>query len=145
MAKNHWDETTVAVCKEMGRQWRQRWHGEIPQKYGGGNQAKGYPVRSLLGKLKEEGIEGASQSRAVQDQFLGEAFTRDALVGRRVIAEKLNDQEKLAIEAHFFVVGLPVKLKAHTLGWKVSTYWWRLNRAMQKLSLGLRSVQEVSH
>jgi len=38
---------------------------------------------------------------------------------------------------------VPVKVKADLLGWRVSTYWWRLNRAMTKLALNLRSLDKI--
>lgn len=135
MAKNHWDTYATAVAREMGYQWRVRYLG-MPDPSG-----HGYPSRSLSGKLLEEGVVGAGHAGS-HTQFFEEFYTNDALLGRRALTA-LNEQERTAIQVHFFGQGIQVKLKAHMLGWAVRTYWWRLNRAMEKFALALRSLHKT--
>jgi DNA-directed RNA polymerase specialized sigma24 family protein len=132
MARSHWDSYAVQVAREMGYQWRRRYLGE----YKGDRIPPGHASRSVLGKIQEEGFDGAGQTRAAQ--FFPEFYTGDALLGRRAL-QALNDVERTAITFHFYPRGVPVKLKAHTLGWPTRTYWWRLNRGMEKLGRALRS------
>lgn len=132
MAKNHWDTYATAVAREMGYQWRIRYLG-MPDPTG-----HGYPSRSVFGKLKDEGFIGASHS--THTQHYDEFYTGQALIGRRALQE-LDEHERTAIQVHFFGQGIRVKEKAHMLDWKVSTYWWRLNRAMDKFAWALRAIQ----
>jgi hypothetical protein len=134
MAKNHWDPYALHVAKEMGHQWRTRYLGTP-------DTPIGYSPRAVLGKLKDEGPCGAGQPTA-RDQHFPEFYTGAALLGRRAMT-KLNDQERTAIEWHFLPARIPVKAKAHFLGWKVATYWWRLNRAMTKLAAALSSLDKL--
>ena len=134
MAKNHWDTYATEVAREMGYQWRVRYLG-MPDPGG-----HGYAPRSLSGKLLEEGIVGAGHS--THNQHFDEYYTDAALLGRRAL-EDLDEQERTAVKVHFFGKGIQVKQKAHMLGWKVSTYWWRLNRAMEKFSRSLRSLDKI--
>jgi DNA-directed RNA polymerase specialized sigma24 family protein len=132
MARGHWDSYAVQVAREMGYQWRRRYLGDV----GGEIVPPGHATRSVLGKIREEGLEGAGQAFA--RQHFAEFYTGDALMGRRAM-DGLTDVERAAIIFHFFAKGVPVKLKAHALGWPVRTYWWRLNRAMHQFARILRS------
>jgi DNA-directed RNA polymerase specialized sigma24 family protein len=135
MARGHWDSYAVQVAREMGYQWRRRYLGDV----GGEIVPPGHATRSVLGKIREEGLEGAGQAFA--RQHFPEFYTGLALEGRRVL-HGLRDHDRVAITMHFYGQGLPVKQKAHALDWAVRTYWRRLDRGMDHFASGLRSDVE---
>jgi hypothetical protein len=143
MAKDRWDPYAKAAAKEMGHQWRRHLMGSVPATQHKPSEIMpiGFDSRSMLGKLMEE-WEGAAQSTV--NQYFPEFYTGDALLCRRAMT-RLEEQERTAIEVHFFIPAriVPVKVKAHLIAWKVSTYYWRLDRGMDKLSRALRSLDKT--
>lgn len=141
MPKNHWDTTARNAAREMGYQFRRNYLGllppsaERPAEYA----PPGYAPRDILGKIREEGLVGASQG--YDRQIFREYFTGEALRCRRAM-QALEEKERVAVFVHFAIAGEPVKVKAHALNWKLATYYWRLNRGMTKLAKALQSLEQ---
>jgi hypothetical protein len=133
MARHSWDSYAVCAAREMGHQFRTRYVGQP--------DPLGYEARSLAGKLIEEGLVGSSQSLKTPRQFAAEYFTGAGLKARRAM-RGLNDVERTVLEWHFLPRGVPVPQRARAIGWRPSTYYRHLNRAMHRFALALETLPE---
>jgi hypothetical protein len=99
----------------------------------------GWPSRSVIGKLREEGMLGASFSRFTQ--HWPEVLNPVALKvnnGYKQLAEP--DREILFI--HYVVIGKG-KVKAHRLGLPKSTYYDRVDAAQRRLCAAMTGPDKI--
>jgi hypothetical protein len=101
-------------CITWGRRIRQIYLGK-----------DGWPSRSILGKLSEEGVLGASATRLVQSY--SEVLTGEALETACAI-KVLDEESREVLFVHYVVIGKG-KTKAYRLGISRDTYYERLHRA----------------
>ena len=111
------DYIHVRLC-DWGRQIRKVYLGH-----------EGWPSRSVLGKLKEEGILGAASVRFVQ--FEPEFLIGECLETNRAI-KGLTEIDREILFVHYVVIGKG-KLKAARLDMPRSTYYSHIDQAQRSL------------
>lgn len=94
---------------------------------------EGWPPRSVLGKLIEEGVTGAAALKFVQHH--PEVLTGESLNVNRGVC-KLPEDLRTVLFAHYMVRG-PVKHKAFTLGISRDAYYRQLDKAHERLATHL--------
>ncbi len=112
-------------CKHWG--WQMRIF------YLGGD---GWISRSILGKMMEEGLLGASASRLIQ--FFPECMDAEALKYNNAI-KTLGERDRETLVICYVVIG-KLKVKAHRLGIDESTLFQRRNTAQAHLSQAIHRV-----
>lgn len=106
-------------CEAWGQQMRAVYLGH-----------DGWPSRTALGKLIEEGVVGASASKMLR--FFPESLNADALRTNRVI-KTLSEDDRVTLFVHYVVIGKG-KVKAHRMGLPLRTYYDRLDQAHKRFS-----------
>lgn len=99
----------------------------------------GWPSRTMLGKLIDEGIVGASASKFTQ--FFPEHLSAEALAFNRVY-KTLGEDDQLALFVHYVVIGKG-KTKAHRMGIPVRTYYDRLDRAHKAFASAQHRLHKI--
>jgi len=127
-----------ADCTNWGHQMRAVYLGQ-----------DGWPSRTTLGKLIEEGVVGASAGKMMR--FFPESLNVEALRVNRVIKTMAED-DRITLFVHYVVVGKG-KVKAHRMGLPLRTYYDRLDQAHKRYSGashalhkndGIRAVREAA-
>lgn len=95
----------------------------------------GWPSRTMLGKIMEEGFTGAAAQNLVH--HYPEVLTGEALEVSRAIKRLPSEEMRTVIFAHYVLTRVPVKAKAAKLGIERSTYYDRLKSAHLSLSIRL--------
>jgi len=98
----------------------------------------GWPSKSILGRLQEEGLLGAASSRFVQhysECLMGEAVETGNAI------KKLSEEHREILFVHYVVIGKG-KVKAHWLDLPVRTYYNRLDKAQTVLAGVLASFSQ---
>lgn len=90
----------------------------------------GWPSRSVLGKLIEEGALGASSSRFIQNY--PEVLNPEALETNNAIRQ-LGESEREILFVHYVVIGKG-KVKAWRMNLAKNTYYDRIDAAHRKLT-----------
>lgn len=95
--------------------------------------ADGWPSRTILGRLREEGLLGAASTRLVDNY-------RECLVGETLetgnAIKRLDEEDREILFVHFVVIGKG-KVKAARLGISRTTYYAKLDRAERNLDRAL--------
>lgn len=107
-----------ARCNTWGRQIRWLYQGK-----------DGWPSRSTLGKMIEEGLVGASADKFTQ--HWPEVLNADALEINNAV-KRLAEPDREMLFVHYVVIGKG-KVKAARIGISRSTYYDRLDLAQQHL------------
>lgn len=91
----------------------------------------GWPPRSVLGKLIDEGVTGAAALKYVQhhpEVLTGEALTMNGLL------QRLPEELRTVIFAHY-VVKLPAARKARVMGLSRDAYYKQLDKGHERLAV----------
>lgn len=111
-------------CKEWGHAVRAIYVGK-----------DGWPSRSVLGKLREEGVLGASCDKLAQHY-------REVLTGERLdtgnAIKRLGEEDRAILFVHYVVIGKG-KVKAARLGVSRKTYYDYVNKAQGHLAVIIAS------
>jgi len=94
----------------------------------------GWPARTMLGRIMDEGFTGAAATNFVQHH--PEVMTGEALEVSCAIKRIPSEELRTVLFAHY-VIRKPVKAKAAKLGMERSTYYAKLDKAHSRLSLEL--------
>ena len=100
----------------------------------------GWPSRSALGKLIEEGVTGAGSTRFIQ--HYPEVMMGEPLQTHNII-KTLPVDDKEMFFLHYVVKGM-AKVKAAKMGLSKSRYYERLDRAHTKFSIHLSATGQNS-
>lgn len=95
----------------------------------------GWPSRSVIGKLRDEGVLGASCDKLTQ--HYREVLTGEQLVTGNAI-KTLGEHDRAILFVHYVVIGKG-KVKAARLGMARSTYYTYVERAQGHLAVVLAS------
>jgi hypothetical protein len=114
-----------AVCKEWGR--AQYW-----LLFGKG----GFPTRTILGKLMEEGVVGAACSQFTMEY--PEVLTGDNLVVANAI-KTLSEVPRSVVTVHY-VFRMPTRLKYAKLGMGRTSYYDTLNLSHVQLANAIDAI-----
>jgi hypothetical protein len=118
-----------AEAERWGRQMRWKWLGK-----------DGWPSRTMLGKLIDEGVVGASSAKFMQ--FFPEHLTSDALAVNRVV-QALAEGDRAMFFVHYIVIGKG-KTKAHRMGVPVRTYYDHLDRAHKAYASAQHRLHKIT-
>ncbi len=117
-------------CKHWGWQMRLLYLGK-----------DGWPARSILGKLIEEGALGASSSRFMQ--HFPECLDADAIATNNAI-KTLSEADREVLFLDYCVIG-KAKVKAARMGVERRTYYDRRDAAHVRLSHALYLLANDPH
>lgn len=96
----------------------------------------GWPSRSVIGKLRDEGLLGASCDKLTQ--HYREVLTGEQLETGNAI-KQLSEDDRAILFVHYVIVGKG-KIKAHRLGIGRTTYYAYVEKAQGHLAVALLSA-----
>ena len=126
------DQLDVSFAKACARVWgRQVWRIWLGM--------DGWPAKTLLGRIMEEGLTGAGHTRA--RAWYPEGLTEEGLLVSRAL-HRLEEPDRRALMIHY-AVPLPADRKARVVGIAERTYYRSVGEATRRLAVALSTLDNA--